>query len=211
MARHFAYADSYRGQLAAGSDEVDLDFCVPSTTLVAFMLRWMLVFEARDTDVVWLLKGAPRRFFTPVRSAYVVEAGAPLNASTYVAKAPTRYGSVGVTIVSTPPATHGDATATVEATVTIDLRGRGFVNATASSTLVVALRLRDFRGTCPPSAKGTRMTAELLWSRGTAVASPAMSFDVLSEICNVTVTRPPAASGEGSAHFRVRAGFLCIS
>ena len=213
VARHFAYADSYRGQLDAGRNEVDLDFCVPSTTLVAFMLRWMLVFEGRDDDVVWLLKGAPRRFFAPARSTYAVEAGAPLNASTYVANAPTRYGDVGVTIAAIAAATHGDAVATIEATVRIDLRGRGFVggSAAASSALVVALRLRDFRGSCPPSAKGTRMTAELVWSRGTAVASPAMSFDVRTEMCNVTLQRPPAASGEGYAHFRVRAGFKCIN
>ena len=218
MEGHFAFADSYRGLLSAGRNEVDLDFCVPSTTLVAFMLRWMFVFEGRDDDVVWLLKGAPRRFFLPTRSTYTVEAGAPLNASTYVANAPTRYGDVGVTVVSIAPAMHGDdgaMTAMIEATVSIHFQGRGFVNATKSSDLIVALRLRDYRGKCPPaSSAGTRMTAALVWSSGTAVASPAISFDVLTEMVNITVARPAAAAtgetGEGSAHFLVRAGFKCL-
>ena len=206
---NFAFADSYRGLLAAGSNEIDLDFCVPSTTLVAFMLRWMLVMEGRDDDTLWLLKGTPRRFFTPSRRAWTVEETAPLNASIFVADAPTRYGDVGVTVVSIEAASTPGAIATIEATVSINLRGRGFVNST-SEVFIVALRLRDYRGMCPTGSTGTRMTAELVWSSGSAVASPAMSFDVITEMVNVTVARPKAAEGGGDALFLVRAGFKCM-
>jgi hypothetical protein len=55
--------DGYRALLSPGTGEADIDSCVPATLLVANMLRWMLVFEERDADVLWLMKMAPRRFF----------------------------------------------------------------------------------------------------------------------------------------------------
>lgn len=36
------------------------DYCVPAQLTVPIMTRWMLVFEERDADVLWLLRAAPR-------------------------------------------------------------------------------------------------------------------------------------------------------
>ena len=61
----WTYSDSFRSYLHNGTNEVDIDFCTPSTTLPAIMTRWMMVFEERDLDVVALLRLAPRRMFMP--------------------------------------------------------------------------------------------------------------------------------------------------
>lgn len=66
------YADSYRAMLREGSGDIDLDFCVPSTTLVAYMMKHLLVFEPRDENSLWILKGAPRRFYAPNSPAVTV-------------------------------------------------------------------------------------------------------------------------------------------
>lgn len=79
------WSDSYRALLNPGGGELDIDTCVPSTTLVALMLRWLLVFEERDTDTIWLMKMAPRRFYTPSSQPTIIE----------FTGAPTRYGPVG--------------------------------------------------------------------------------------------------------------------
>jgi len=38
------------------------DYCVPSQLTVPIMTRWMLVFEERDADVLWLGRAVPRRW-----------------------------------------------------------------------------------------------------------------------------------------------------
>ena len=127
--------DSFRALMNPGISETDVDLVVPSTTLVAFMVRWMLVFEERDADVIWLLKMAPRRFFPPAAAARAraattnatllhmrghagtnPSAPAPAPGSggdfIHVGAAPTRFGSVTFSVNSVhgpghaPPAAH---------------------------------------------------------------------------------------------------------
>jgi len=40
------------------------DYCVPSQLTVPIMTRWMLVFEERDADVLWLCRAVPRAWLT---------------------------------------------------------------------------------------------------------------------------------------------------
>lgn len=136
--RHSAvWSDSYRASLA-GAD-LDVDFCVPSTTLVAKMVRWMVVFESDpDVDELWLLKGAPRRFFRGnVSSAAAAEPWCPSGSSMCIAHAPTRFGTVGLVV-----AVDG---ANVSATVRLDLHGGGFVDVptVGPQRLRLVLRVRD--------------------------------------------------------------------
>ena len=153
--------DGYRELLSPGSGEADIDTCVPSTTLVAMMLRWMLVFEERDSDTVWLLKAAPRRFYPGGRAG--ADKSNPQTASDFVSvrRAPTRFGwlsfSVGLptnsqreTETETETETErsvpstGGSTLRIQANVSLTLHGRGFVG--SQGYLRVALRLRDPTG-----------------------------------------------------------------
>ena len=75
-----------------------------------------LLFEARDANQLWLLKGAPRRFYKPNVAAIVVE------------NAPTRYGTVGLhlNISSSPHRTDrpsgGDGSSSISSSTS---NGRG--------------------------------------------------------------------------------------
>lgn len=126
--------DGYRALLGPGEGETDIDTCVPSTTLVAMMLRWMLVFEDRDDDTVWLLKAAPRRFYPGVPGSNR-SAGGFLS----VEQAATRFGSVSFSVdeqVQDP-----SSELHLVANVSLMLHGRGFV--ATSGGLRVVVRLRD--------------------------------------------------------------------
>jgi len=121
---------SMRGYLRAKPsvlrpDEVDIDFCVPSASLVSFMVRAAVVTEAVDEDVMMLNSGAPRRWY-----------GATMRAS----NAPTRYGNT--TVVTTSNATAGTSR------ITLSLSGEGYVE--AKSTLQLVVR---FQHPTDPSAK----------------------------------------------------------
>lgn len=133
------FADSYRGYLSAGHNEVDIDFCVPSTTLPAIMLRWMLVYTERDADTLSLFRAAPRRFFRPAAKP-IIE----------FSHAPTRYGSVDASVtvtkdpgdVASPSVAICPAAAT--AAVVVNFAGcRGFVG---RGGLDLEVRLRTFSG-----------------------------------------------------------------
>jgi hypothetical protein len=41
------------------------DYCVPAQLTIPLLTRWMLVFEERDADCLWLCKAAPQRWFAP--------------------------------------------------------------------------------------------------------------------------------------------------
>jgi len=147
--------DGYRALLGPGLGETDIDTCVPSTTLAAVMLRWMLVFEERDTDTIWLLKTAPRRFYPGARSSSSTPQGSsrqPVGSFLSVRQAATRFGWVSFTVDSEPGGPSVSAIPNVSAiphlrlvaNVTLVLHGRGHV--TKGSGLAVALRLRDPTG-----------------------------------------------------------------
>ena len=110
----WTYSDSFRAYLKA-EDEVDIDFCVPSTTLPATMVRWMILFEERDQDKIALFRTAPCRFFAPGGHT-VIE----------LVRGATRFGSViaNVSVLSD----FGSPLCPLSARVSIrlDLHGRGY-------------------------------------------------------------------------------------
>ena len=110
----WTYFDSYRGMLREGGGDIDLDFCVPSTTLLAYMLKHLLVFEPRDSNAIWLLKGAPRRFYAPNTPAVTVT------------DAVTRYGSINYQL-------NISASGTFTTVLEWDLHGRGYTTTTTAT------------------------------------------------------------------------------
>ena len=182
----WTYSDSYRARLGANT-EIDIDMCVPSTALVALMLRWMLVFEERDADVLWLLKAAPRRFYT------VGTAGPPSDRILSVANAPTRFGNVSYQLDAV--ATSGaDASLGMRLVVSVSLSGRGVAadsNRTAMTMSVVA-RIRDPRG--------VRTLEHADVSAGTATLG---SVDPAQE--TVTILIPVTLGARGVVNFTLEA------
>jgi hypothetical protein len=138
--------DGYRKLLGAGTGEADIDTCVPSTTLVALMLRWMLVFEEKDSDTVWILKTAPRRMFPGGSKSEEHTSGNYLSAD----RAATRFGWFSFSVTA-----HADnhtrflsgiegSSLRTKAIVSLELHGRGYVG--VQDYLRVAVRLRDPAG-----------------------------------------------------------------
>eukprot|EP01064_Diplonema_japonicum_P005793 TRINITY_DN1382_c1_g2_i1.p1 TRINITY_DN1382_c1_g2~~TRINITY_DN1382_c1_g2_i1.p1 ORF type:complete len:871 (+),score=191.10 TRINITY_DN1382_c1_g2_i1:40-2652(+) len=108
--------NSYRAYLNAAPgatqpNEVDIDFCVPSSSLIAFMLKYSLMLQEIDLDEVHLLRGAPSRWYNP---------------SISVTKAPTRYGAVSFVTQF--------AASTFTADLTLDLTGHGYLEASKQLT-----------------------------------------------------------------------------
>ena len=95
------------------------DYCVPAQLVVPLMVRWMLVFEEPDAEVLWLCKATPRRWLSPGRHSGMA-----------VSRATTRWGLVGFSVQPTDDA--------VEAT--IELPRHGF-----PAELRLRLRLPDGR------------------------------------------------------------------
>jgi hypothetical protein len=71
------------------------DYCVPAQLVAPLMARWMLVFEERDADVLWLCRATPRRWLAPGKGIAV-------------RRAPTRWGLVSFAV--TPLADRVEAT-----------------------------------------------------------------------------------------------------
>ena len=149
--------DGYRALLSPGTSEADIDTCVPSTLLVAMMLRWMLVFEERDADTIWLLKMAPRRFFPGHnatghrdrnRGSREGETAGNEAGFLSVRRAVTRFGLVSFSVDSERIESQAvDAVPSrlqLVVNVSLVLHGRGFV--LAEDGLLLAIRLRDPEG-----------------------------------------------------------------
>eukprot|EP01059_Diplonema_ambulator_P033914 TRINITY_DN7346_c0_g1_i1.p1 TRINITY_DN7346_c0_g1~~TRINITY_DN7346_c0_g1_i1.p1 ORF type:complete len:887 (+),score=334.46 TRINITY_DN7346_c0_g1_i1:45-2663(+) len=111
-----AYLDATPG--ASQPNEVDIDFCVPSSALIAFMMKYSLVAEELDVDVLHLLRGAPARWYNP---------------SITVSNAASRYGTVNIVTASTAERFN--------ATVNLILTGNGFV--LASGSLVFDIKVMN--------------------------------------------------------------------
>ena len=117
------------------------------------MLRWMLVWEDRDTDTLWLLKTAPRRLYQPKLGTYSIDlparmhsTGVPLQQNIVsVAAAPTRFGEVSYTLQMVGDLVR-ESTSPLRlvCNVTLALHGRGFVD---DDGMTLMLRLRDPEGT----------------------------------------------------------------
>jgi hypothetical protein len=135
--------DGYRALLGPGTGEADIDACVPSTTLVAMMLRWMVVFEDRDEDTIWLLKAAPRRFYPGIGQS---RSRSQPSRFLSVRQAATRFGRVSFSVDRQTQNTTVSAASSLmmETNISLILHGRGFV--TTHSCLKVVVRLRDPTG-----------------------------------------------------------------
>lgn len=74
---------SYEQVMIDGADPrtYRADYCVPAQLTIPLLVRWMLVFEERDSDTLWLCKAVPRRWFAPGQHFSV-------------RNAPTRWGPV---------------------------------------------------------------------------------------------------------------------
>jgi len=95
------------------------DYCVPAQLVVPLMVKWMLVFEEPDADVLWLCKATPRRWLAPGKPPTPAEAAGLRRpregGGIAVRRATTRWGLVGFTV--TP---RDDA---VEATIELPRAG----------------------------------------------------------------------------------------
>jgi len=74
------------------------DYCVPAQLVTPLMTKWMLVFEERDEDVMWLCRAVPRRWLAS-------------SDGIAVRRATTRWGPVNFTVASRE---DGSIQATIE-------------------------------------------------------------------------------------------------
>ncbi|HVN99592.1 MAG TPA: hypothetical protein VMT49_06085 [Steroidobacteraceae bacterium] len=86
------------------SDDEAAPYCSPAQLAVPLLLRWLLVFEEPDAEVLWLGRGLPRQWLADGQL-------------TSVASAPTRWGRVGFAI---QPALHARR---IDARVSFPVRG----------------------------------------------------------------------------------------
>ena len=130
----------------------------------------MLVFTARDTDELWFLKGAPRRFFAPNTPARPTSVACcwqwrifrrancnplALAQAISILGAPTRYGTVSLHL------NVSDASGSpcvFSARIDWHLHGRGYVNRSQGLNMVV--RLRDHAGKRGLDASGARVSGD---------------------------------------------------
>lgn len=75
------------------SDEDAAPYCSPAQLVVPLMWKWLLLFEEPAADILWLAKGAPRRWLAEGQSFGI-------------AQAPTRWGRVGYRIDTGSDAIH---------------------------------------------------------------------------------------------------------
>ncbi len=63
-------------------------YCVPAQLVTPLMTKWMLVFEERDADILWLCRATPRRWLAAGGKGVVVK------------RATTRWGSINYSVRS---------------------------------------------------------------------------------------------------------------
>ncbi|MFI5073375.1 MAG: Tat pathway signal protein, partial [Terriglobales bacterium] len=89
------YHDHTRGSWVAGEvSGIDGDiatFCIPAHHTIPLMVRWMLVLEDSDEDILYLAKGVPRDW---------VDSGKEIR----IDQAPTRWGRVSLKMKANSPA-----------------------------------------------------------------------------------------------------------
>lgn len=194
--------DGFRELLSPGTGEADIDTCVPSTTLSAMMVRWMLVFEERDADTIWLLKAAPRRFYPGGNSSTGSVAGNFLAAR----RAATRFGWISFSVDS-----YGDSHAEIasdtaqsplqiEADVSLELHGRGFVSG-SEGHLRVVVRLRD------PTGERALRSAAITRASSDHGRVTVIEVDRLGECVVVAVPRQTAKVQTSNVSFGIVARF----
>lgn len=157
-----------------------IDECIPSIMLPAIATRWQLVLERYDEDVVWLAKGAPRRWADPAGGGYGVRGAATRFGRVDVHVANSRAGggsseSVAAVVAFTPVAVPGTTQAPAFA-----LRLRSFApgGALNAASLVVAgaaslTRVDAATGTVYVSLVGTPATGvEMAFTVTATVETP---------------------------------------
>ena len=102
----------------------------------AYWIRWMLVSEGADAAMVYVARGAPRRWYQPGGSPWGIE------------NAPTRFGRVTFAL------SHGERGTVVDGSFSLDRRGG--VDAATMATPLVSIHLRSPQpGSPPPPPKVT--------------------------------------------------------
>eukprot|EP01063_Lacrimia_lanifica_P032366 TRINITY_DN551_c0_g2_i1.p2 TRINITY_DN551_c0_g2~~TRINITY_DN551_c0_g2_i1.p2 ORF type:complete len:888 (+),score=332.25 TRINITY_DN551_c0_g2_i1:49-2712(+) len=132
--------DGYTASIRERIGDIDLAFCVPSASLVSIMLRWAVALEHPDVDELYLLRGAPHRWYA-----------APIAAS----HAATRFGTAAVSTGAFDAARRTQA-----AHVALALHGAGYHTA---GPLTVTVKVLDPSG-------ATRVAAATVSSPAVAVA-----------------------------------------
>ena len=190
------YSDSVRQFLSPTAGDVDVDLCVPSVTLPALMVRWMVVFAEQDADTLALFRTAPRRFFRP-------SATKPSSPSIVLADAPTRYGAIDANLTAVADAATPECTESARASVEMRLHGRGYVGAAGAvgGGLTVEVRLRAHGG---GDCISTRRLATASVEGGTGLGKYALVVDRETETVALQLaTRLP----RGRYNFAVVGGF----
>jgi hypothetical protein len=142
--------------------EYDIDFCVPAVHLVARMVKDALVYSERDSPVVWLMKMAPRRWFSVDEAVAAMRSSSSSDfvgdgaiggaggaaAAVVVRNVMTRFGLVSFAIspsVDTDTERGGDIkrSAPGPLTITVDLSlSRRIALATATNEFGSAMRFK---------------------------------------------------------------------
>ena len=140
--------------------ELSLDFCEPSQMQMAMMTRWQLLLEDPDGPVLWVAKGAPRRWFVPANATVRPEGQLLFS----IKRAPTRFGLFSAEHLAVPcPA---DASPGCEAAVQVRLLLQA-LSPTNAGTIKVFVRVRSAAGNASIDnvSCGDRAAAEALPSR----------------------------------------------
>ena len=150
----------YRNDCGTGGEDCSL--CMVSSIASAYWIRWMLLSENADEDILYLARGAPRRWYQQPQ-AFGIVAG------------PTRFGRVNYTITprhQNTTRTAVDTTGGLSGTVSLQLRA-------GAPVPLVAIHLRAADGAQPLSGKvsitgggaaGTTGTAVVAWHAGNETA-----------------------------------------
>ena len=73
---------NHRWRNDCGVSGEDCSLCMVSGIASAYWVRWMLLSESPDTDVVFVARGAPRRWYAQTAEAFGIS------------RAPTRFGKL---------------------------------------------------------------------------------------------------------------------
>ena len=123
-------AQRYRNVCGVGGEDCSL--CMVSGVASAYWIRWMLVSEDADAAMVYVARGAPRRWYQPSGSPWGIE------------NAPTRFGRVTFAL---SPGERG-----IVGSFSLDRRGG--VDAAAMATPQVSIHLRSPQpGRAPPAPR----------------------------------------------------------
>ena len=167
--------------------EGGIDQCVPSLVLATLATRWALAFEWRpQPDVLWLARGAPRRWFAD--GGFEVE------------NLPTSFGTFSLSASSTTSnvtaGSSGNATSGSSASFAVSFAPPPFAALGKGAPLSIVLRVRAL---APGATTASAALADVAPPGALVTLS---SFDLATETATVVLAQPLAALS-----FVVRAAF----